>query len=244
MSRLILYMSMSLDGFISGPGDDMDNPLGAGGERLHEWLRDDGPEVAAHRPSAGPSQIVFDELMATGAVITGPRTGDFVDYWGGDHHDGVRSSCRLTARRPRTVTSRSTSSPIASSRVWRRSRLPLAIATCCCTAPTPPRSASAPVCWTYSRSSSSPSYLARVDFPSTASSPSTSSSNWSGRWRYQTCFICATRCDAHDRIDDRIDDRADPALHVDVRGRLHRRTRGPGRAGARAQRRAAVRLAR
>ena len=27
--------------------------------------------------------------MATGAVITGRRTGDFVDYWGGDHHDGV-----------------------------------------------------------------------------------------------------------------------------------------------------------
>jgi dihydrofolate reductase len=32
---------------------------------------------------------VFDELMSTGAVITGRRTGDFVDYWGGDHHDGV-----------------------------------------------------------------------------------------------------------------------------------------------------------
>lgn len=89
MSRLILYMSMSLDGFISGPGDDMDNPFGAGGERLHDWLHDDGPEVAAHRPSGGPSQIVFDEMLATGAVITGRRTGDFVDYWGGDHHDGV-----------------------------------------------------------------------------------------------------------------------------------------------------------
>jgi dihydrofolate reductase len=89
MSRLILFMSMSLDGFISGPGDDMEDPFAAGGERLHDWLRDDGPEVAAHRPSAVPSQIVFDELMATGAVITGRRTGDFVDYWDGDHHDGV-----------------------------------------------------------------------------------------------------------------------------------------------------------
>jgi dihydrofolate reductase len=27
--------------------------------------------------------------MATGAVVTGRRTGDFVDYWGGDHHDEV-----------------------------------------------------------------------------------------------------------------------------------------------------------
>src|SRR5680860_1473644 len=39
---------------------------------------------------------------------------------------------------------------------------------------------------------------ARAEFSSTASSPSTSSSNWSGRWRHQTCFICATRCDADD----------------------------------------------
>ena len=89
MSRLILYMSMSLNGFISGPDDDMDNPFGNGGHRLHDWLRDDGPDVASLRPAAGPSRIVFDELMATGAVVTGRRTGDFVDYWGGDHHDGV-----------------------------------------------------------------------------------------------------------------------------------------------------------
>jgi dihydrofolate reductase len=89
MANAVLCMSMSLDGFISGPNDNKDNGLGDGGERLHDWLRDGGAEVASYRPSAGPSQIVFDELMATGAVITGRRTGDFVDYWGGDHHDGV-----------------------------------------------------------------------------------------------------------------------------------------------------------
>jgi dihydrofolate reductase len=32
---------------------------------------------------------VFDEALATGAVITGRRTGDFAGYWGGDHHSGV-----------------------------------------------------------------------------------------------------------------------------------------------------------
>jgi dihydrofolate reductase len=32
---------------------------------------------------------VFDEALATGAVITGKRTGDFAGYWGGDHHNGV-----------------------------------------------------------------------------------------------------------------------------------------------------------
>lgn len=36
MSRLILYMAMSLDGFITGPGDDKGNPAAVGGERLQE----------------------------------------------------------------------------------------------------------------------------------------------------------------------------------------------------------------
>ena len=38
MSRLILYMAMSLDGFITGPNEGPDNGLGDGGERLHEWV--------------------------------------------------------------------------------------------------------------------------------------------------------------------------------------------------------------
>jgi hypothetical protein len=89
MSRLILYMAMSLDGFIAGPGDDRSNPAGVGGMRLQQWLGDGGATVADFRPSHAQSQIVFDESMASGAVVTGRRTGDFADYWGGDHHDGV-----------------------------------------------------------------------------------------------------------------------------------------------------------
>ena len=88
MGRLVLYMSMSLDGFIAGPGDTKDNPFGTNGQRLHEWLGGgEGPD--GFRPGDGAGQTVFDEMLATGAVITGRRTGDFVDYWGGDHHDGV-----------------------------------------------------------------------------------------------------------------------------------------------------------
>jgi dihydrofolate reductase len=89
MPRLVLYMSMSLDGFIAGPGDRKDIPLGTGGDRLHKLLGEGGDGVRDFRPSDEPSQTIFDEMMATGAVITGRRTGDFVDYWGGDHHDGV-----------------------------------------------------------------------------------------------------------------------------------------------------------
>ena len=89
MSRLVLCMSMSLDGFIAGPGDTQDNPFGTGGQRLHDWLGAGGDDMGDYRPAAGPGQTVFDEMAATGAVITGRRTGDFTGYWGGDHHDGV-----------------------------------------------------------------------------------------------------------------------------------------------------------
>ena len=89
MSSLVLYMSMSLDGFIAGPGDTKDNPFGTGGQRLHKWLGPGGESVYDFRPGDEPSRTIFDEVMSTGAVITGRRTGDFVGYWGGDHHDGV-----------------------------------------------------------------------------------------------------------------------------------------------------------
>src|SRR5687767_4907132 len=37
MSKLVLQISLSLDGFVAGPQQSVDNPLGIGGNRLHEW---------------------------------------------------------------------------------------------------------------------------------------------------------------------------------------------------------------
>jgi dihydrofolate reductase len=76
-----LYMSMSLDGFIAGPGDRAGQELGRDGGRLFNWLDD--------RTSDGPHGQVFREAMATGAVISGRRTFELAGRWGGDHHDGV-----------------------------------------------------------------------------------------------------------------------------------------------------------
>ncbi len=95
MSRVILYMAMSLDGFITGPQDDAANPAGINGMRLMDWLGgvdgagDQADDVGGYRPQDPNSRLVFDEAMSSGAVITGKRTGDFAGYWGGDHHDGV-----------------------------------------------------------------------------------------------------------------------------------------------------------
>lgn len=93
MSRVFLTMAMSLDGFITGPDDGPGNPAGTGGMRLMDWLSpgEEGEQSGGEqwRPADPEGRQVLDEAMSTGAVITGKRTGDFADYWGGDHHDGV-----------------------------------------------------------------------------------------------------------------------------------------------------------
>ena len=89
MGKVVLYMSMSVDGFIAGPDDSAEHGLGVGGERLHGWLADGGVDPASYRPADEAGTTVFDEMMATGAVITGRRTFEFAGGWAGDHHDGV-----------------------------------------------------------------------------------------------------------------------------------------------------------
>jgi dihydrofolate reductase len=83
MSKSVLYMSMSLDGYIAGPNDNPENPGGDGFMRLHEWgLTPDGE---SHRTSGVAGQM-NNEYNATGAVVTGRRTAEQVDHWGGGHH--------------------------------------------------------------------------------------------------------------------------------------------------------------
>jgi dihydrofolate reductase len=91
MSSTVLYMSMSLDGFVTGPNEGPDNGLGDGGEVLHEWIfhgTGDHPKEAVGGLGDVNSQIV-EEIMSTGAVITGRGTFEAASGWGGDHHDGV-----------------------------------------------------------------------------------------------------------------------------------------------------------
>jgi len=89
VGNVVLDMSMSLDGFIAGPDDGPDHGLGVDGHRLHAWLAEgDGIDPLSYRPDDA-SAVVFDEMMATGAVLVGRRTFDIAGHWDGDHHDGV-----------------------------------------------------------------------------------------------------------------------------------------------------------
>lgn len=83
MSASVLYMSMSLDGYIAGPNDDPGNPGGDRFMRLHEWFAT--PEGEFFRPSEPAGELV-DEWNATGAVLAGRRLMEQVDHWKGDHH--------------------------------------------------------------------------------------------------------------------------------------------------------------
>jgi len=92
MAASVLYMSMSLDGFITGPNVRPDNGLGDGGERLHEWVFPDaegGDFDAAVARLTGVNRQIYDEFMSTGAVVAGRATFEPAGGWQGDHHDGV-----------------------------------------------------------------------------------------------------------------------------------------------------------
>jgi dihydrofolate reductase len=92
VSATVLYMSMSLDGFISGPNEGPGNGLGDGGERLHEWVltgEDGGEKGVPALVKDGVNGHVAREVMSTGAVVAGRRTFEWAGGWGGDHHDGV-----------------------------------------------------------------------------------------------------------------------------------------------------------
>lgn len=95
MSATVLYMSVSLDGFIAGPNDGPDNGLGDGGQCLHNWLLPgDGDvegieDIEGIRRSGTVNGDVVEEFMSTGAVVVGRRTFEMAGGWNGEHHDGV-----------------------------------------------------------------------------------------------------------------------------------------------------------
>jgi dihydrofolate reductase len=99
MSKSVLDMSMSLDGFVCGPNETPDNGLGDNGARLHWWFGN----ARTGRPEDDVSAEVVGELMATGAVVAGRGTVEPAGWWDGDHHDGVPIFILTRTRTPADV---------------------------------------------------------------------------------------------------------------------------------------------
>jgi dihydrofolate reductase len=93
MSKLKFNITISLDGFVAGPNQSEEHPLGVGGEQLHEWLvplaafpethGEEGGEVSASTP------VVEGWFENIGAVIMGRNMfGGHPGPWGDDPWDG------------------------------------------------------------------------------------------------------------------------------------------------------------
>src|SRR5436190_6039198 len=83
MSRVASHMSMSLDGFVAGPDQSEDNPLGVGGMALHQW------HLRADEIGSDADRAMRDALLAPrgayvmGRNMFGPIRGDWEGDWRG-----------------------------------------------------------------------------------------------------------------------------------------------------------------
>jgi dihydrofolate reductase len=92
VARLRFQISMSLDGFIAGPNQSEEDPLGEGGTQLHEWAF----ELAAWREPHGQdggevnasTRVVEESLENVGATVMGRNMFGGEGPWGDDPWDG------------------------------------------------------------------------------------------------------------------------------------------------------------
>lgn len=92
MPKITAAITVSVDGYITGPDDGPGKGLGEGGERLHYWVFG-GPWSYASGPRGGPSgedAAYLDEMMARiGAVVVGRNMYEAADHWGEKNPFGV-----------------------------------------------------------------------------------------------------------------------------------------------------------
>jgi len=91
MGKVVVGLSISLDGVIAGPNDGPDNPLGDGGGRLFDWWSAGTERIGSDDRFRPPvrSRPVVEDMFGCGAIITGRRTFDIARGWGGHHPVGA-----------------------------------------------------------------------------------------------------------------------------------------------------------
>src|SRR3712207_3792839 len=95
MGKVAMGLSMSLDGFIAGPNDGPDRPLGEGGERLFAWYSSGDTEYKlpgtemVFNVSPQSAELLREAHAKMGAFVTGRRTFDISNGWGGNPPLGV-----------------------------------------------------------------------------------------------------------------------------------------------------------
>jgi dihydrofolate reductase len=104
MSKVVIDMSMSLDGFVAGPEDGKAHPLGRnGGEHVFDWYFSGREEYGnpLFRPEPGANRDEVERMFAeSGAFIFGRRTYEIANGWGGRHPVNGAPTFVLTHRPP------------------------------------------------------------------------------------------------------------------------------------------------
>ena len=88
MGKVFAGFSVSLDGFIAGPDDGLEYPLGRGGERLFSWMNAGTESNRLNKFTAPPdaSMPVIEAWQAEcGAIVSGRRTFDIARGWRDGH---------------------------------------------------------------------------------------------------------------------------------------------------------------
>jgi|SRR5690242_21691993 len=68
MALVVCDMSISLDGYVTGPNDNRENPFGDGAEMLHDWMFD---------AATGDDRAIVQEMIdGAGAVVMGRKSFD------------------------------------------------------------------------------------------------------------------------------------------------------------------------
>jgi dihydrofolate reductase len=95
MGKVIVELSMSLDGFVAGPNDGPEHPLGEGGERLFSWYNNGdvplplpGTDMVFHISQAS-ADLLQPEWREQGAMVAGRRMFDIANAWGGQPPGGA-----------------------------------------------------------------------------------------------------------------------------------------------------------
>jgi len=95
MGKVSVGLTMSLDGFIAGPNDGPESPLGEGGDRLFDWFSGGDTEYGLpgtemmFRVSRQSAELLREAHARMGAFVTGRRTFDISNGWGGSPPLGV-----------------------------------------------------------------------------------------------------------------------------------------------------------
>jgi dihydrofolate reductase len=96
MSTIRCHITVSLDGYVAGPNQSGENPLGEGGERLHEWALATDAWQAHHGGGGGErsadSEVIDETVAGVGAYVmgrrmfagAGPWDPDWRGWWGED----------------------------------------------------------------------------------------------------------------------------------------------------------------